>query len=95
MIDMYKFIDSDPVGAGKMAAKVESESGASVSPAAFTRAFHHMTFDMHVTHADLLALQKVGDFMLKSHHISAVPDFTKVVDRGPLEEAFKLAHGKA
>ena len=95
MIDMYAVIKSDPVGAGKMAARVEGESGASVDPAAFTRAFRHMTFDMHITKMDIAALQTVGDFMLKAHRIPAVPDFAKLVETGPLEEAFQLAHAKA
>lgn len=95
MIDMYAYIKSDPTGAGQLAAKVEDESGASVSPAAFTRAFRHMTFNMHITPADIAALQKVGDFMLKAHHISAVPDFPKLVDSGPLEAAFKMERRKA
>ncbi len=95
MIDMYAYIKSDPVGAGRMAAKVEDESGATVSPAAFTRAFRHMTFDMHITPADLDALQKVGEFMLKAHRIAAVPDFAKLVEAGPLEDAAKLARAKA
>ena len=95
MIDMYAYIKSDPSGAGALAAKVEDESGATVSPAAFTRAFQHMTFDMRITKADLAALGNVGDFMLKNHRISSVPDFASLVEPGPLEDAFKMAHAKA
>lgn len=94
MIDMYAFIKTDPEGAGKMAATVESESGATVSPAAFTRAFKNMTFDMQITKADIAALEKVGAFMVKAHRISKVPDFAKLVDTGPLEAAMKMAHAK-
>lgn len=92
MIDMYAYIKSDPAGAGEMAAKVEGESGAGVNPAAFTRSFRHMTFDMHVTKPDLEAMQRVGDFMLKAHRISAAPNLSKSVETGPLEQAFKMAH---
>lgn len=94
MIDMYAFIRKNPEGAGKLAAKVANQSGASVSPAAFTRAFHHMTFDMHITHADIVALDEVGRFMRKQHKIAAVPDFHKVIDQSPLQHAFAMAKAK-
>lgn len=94
MIDMYAYIKSDPEGAGRMAAQVEAKSGATVNPAAFTRAFRHMTFDMHITQADIAALQHVGAFMVKAHRIEKAPDFAKLVDTGPLEAAFKMAHAK-
>lgn len=94
MVDMYHFITTDPKGAGKLAAKVAGESGASVSPAAFTRAFHHMTFNMHVTKADVSALKKVGDFMLNEHKIAKAPDFNKLIDPEPLRLAFAMAKAK-
>ncbi len=94
MIDMYAFIRTQPTEAGKLAAKVASESGASVSPAAFTRAFHHMTFDMHITAADISALQKVGEFMKMDGKIAKVPDFKKLIDPEPLRLAFAMAKTK-
>ncbi|HVC12311.1 MAG TPA: hypothetical protein VNE59_11785, partial [Burkholderiales bacterium] len=91
MIDMYKVITTQPQAAGKLAADSEAQSGATVAPAAFTRAFQNMSFDMRVTPASIAALQSVGDFMLKAHRISAVPDFSKLVDMRYLDEAEKLA----
>jgi len=91
MIDMYKLITSDPKAAGELAAKVEAASGARVAPAAFTRAFQHMTFDMRVTPESISALQSVGDFMVKEHRIPAVPDFKSLVDMRYLEAAEKLS----
>ncbi len=90
MEDMYKLITSDPKAAGELAAKVEAESGATVAPAAFTRAFRHMSFDMRVTPEAISALQSVGEFMVKAHRISSVPDFKSLVDMRYLEAATKL-----
>lgn len=95
MIDMYAFITADPSAAAELAVKVANTSGAEVSPAAFTRAFRHMTFNMQVTQPDLEALQQVGKFMLREHHIAAVPDFRKLVDTGPLDQALKIAGRKS
>lgn len=90
MVDMYKLITSDPKAAGELAAKTEEESGAAVNSAVFTRAFQHMSFDMHVTPAAIAALQSVGEFMVKAHRISNVPDFNKLVDMRYLNDALKL-----
>lgn len=92
MHDMYMLIKTDPRAAGELAARqAESESGAKVSPAAFTRAFHHMTFDMRVTTQDIRALRSVGAFMAKAHRISKVPDFRRLTDMHYLDAAVKLA----
>ena len=91
MIDMYHLITSDPNAAGELAAKVEAQSGATVAPAAFARAFQHMTFDMRVTPESISALQSVGEFMVKAHRISSVPDFKNLVDMRYLDDAEKLA----
>ncbi len=90
MIDMYGLIKSDPKAAGELGVKVEAESGAQVSPDAFTRAFQNMTFEMRITNADIEALRSVGDFMVKAHRITEVPDFAKLVDPHYLDEAEKL-----
>ena len=92
MVDMYKLIRTDPKAAGELAAKVEAESGASVDPAAFTRAFQNMSFDMRITPEAINALQSVGEFMLKERRIPSVPDFKTLVDMRYLEAATKLAN---
>lgn len=89
--DMYRFIKSNPKSAGKLAAKVESKSGVNVQPKAFTRAFEHMTFDMHLTPENIKDLESNGQFMVKHHRISSVPDIKALVDMKYLKAAAKLA----
>jgi len=89
--DMYHFIKTNPKGAGERAAKVASQSGVSVPPAAFTRAFKHMTFDMHLSAENMKDLQSNAKFMVKHHRISSVPDIQAMVDMKYLKAAQKMA----
>lgn len=88
---MYKVIRTDPQAAGKEAAKVASRSGVSVPPAAFTRAFKHMTFDMHLSPENLKDLESNAKFMVAHHRISKVPNIPARIDTKYLAAAAKLA----
>jgi sulfonate transport system substrate-binding protein len=88
---MYQFIHKNPQGAAEVAARVAGESGAKVAPAAFARAFTHMTFDMSVTAADLASLKQVADYMIGIDKLHAVPAFGQIVDQKVLHTAQGLA----
>ena len=93
LIDMAEFLKSDPAAASEMAAEEIGKSGVAVPKEALAVAMSRIKLDPEVTDAMIAELQPLGQSMLDSGNIKALPDYGNIVNNSFYQRALEIRKG--